>query len=159
MRRPAAAQVFSFDSDRTVCAGLYRGVAEPLLAAAEVLSFENLAGWTAADWRHMGGVLACCPKLRVLNLKDMGADDAAMAAFSGALGRGAAPALETLYLNGNEIGNEGARHLGDALARGAAPALKMLDLDRNPASYYAKQVAHPMWNHSAVVHLPELYIR
>ena len=89
----------------------------------------------------------------------MGADDAAMAALCGAHGSGAAPALKELDLRENKIGDEGARHLGDALARGAAPALKMLDLDRNPASYYAKQCAHPMWNHSAVVHLPELYIR
>merc|ERR1719487_575014 len=45
-------KVFSFDSDRTVCAGLYRGVAAPLLAAVEVLRFEGLT-WTVADWRHM----------------------------------------------------------------------------------------------------------
>ena len=116
-------KVFSFDADRTVCAGLYRGVAEPLLAAVEKLTFTKLKGWTAADWRHMGGALACCPKLRVLKLNDMGADDAAMAAFGGALGSGAAPALEELVLYSNQIGDEGARHLGDALARGAAPAL------------------------------------
>ena len=118
-------KVFSFDTDRTVCAGLYRGVAEPLLANVERLEFKKLA-WTAADWRHMGGALACCPKLRALYLEEMGADAAAMAAFGGALGSGAAPALEKLMSNklGNEIGDEGARHLGDALARDAAPALK-----------------------------------
>ena len=69
----------------------------------------------------------------------MGADDAAMAAFCGELGSGAAPALETLYLSSNKIGDEGVRHLGDALARGAAPALKTLDLRLNPASDAAKQ--------------------
>ena len=132
-------KVFSFDSDRTVCAGLYRGVAEPLLADVEKLDFRNLKGWTAADWRHMGGALACCPKLRRLDLKSMGADDAAMAAFGGALGRGAAPALEELSLGGNQIGDEGLRHLGDALARGAAPELKELSLFDNPARDDAKQ--------------------
>ena len=131
-------KVFSFDSDRIVCAGLYRGVAEPLLAAVEELEFTHLT-WTEADWRHMGGALACCPKLRVLSLEEMGADDAAMAAFGGALGSGAAPALELLFLQGNEIGDEGARHLGDALARGAAPALKELVLDDNPASDAAQK--------------------
>ena len=48
-----------------------------------------------------------------------------------ALAPGAAPALETLYLYRNEIGDEGMRHLGDALARGAAPALETLDLREN----------------------------
>ena len=131
-------KVFSFDADRTVCAGLYRGVAEPLLAGVEKLRFTNLA-WTAADWRHLGGALACCTKLRELKLYSMGADDAAMAAFGGALGSGGAPALEYLSLHGNKIGDEGARHLGDALARGAAPALKTIDLNDNPASAAAKQ--------------------
>ena len=131
-------KVFSFDSDRTVCAGLYRGVAEPLLAAVEELKFKKLA-WTAADWRHLGGALACCPKLRELHLWDMGADDAAMAALGGALVSGAAPALEKLNLRGNKIGDEGLRHLGDALARGAAPALKELYLRNNPASDAAQQ--------------------
>ena len=56
-----------------------------------------------------------------------------------ALANGAAPALTTLNLMINEIGDEGARHLGDALARGAAPALKDLWLSGNPASDDAKQ--------------------
>ena len=132
-------KVFSFDADRTVCAGLYRGVAEPLLAAVETLRFGELKGWTAADWRHMGGALACCTKLWTLGLGQMGADDAAMAAFGGALGSGAAPALEYLDLVGNKIGDEGMRHLADALARGAAPALVSLSLYGNPASDAAKQ--------------------
>ena len=162
-------KVFSFDADRTVCAGLYRGVAEPLLAAVEELEVQEAQAWTAADWRHLGGALACCTKLRRLNLYEMGADDAAMAALGGALGsgampaleqlslmfneigdegvrhladalaRGATPALKKLDLSGNKIGDEGMRHLGDALARGAAPALKELYLDGNPASYAAQQ--------------------
>jgi len=123
-------KVFSFDADRTVCAGLYRGVAEPLLAAVEELAFELLA-WTAADWRHLIGTLACCPKLRKLVLLSMGADDAAMAALCGALSGGAAPALDGLYLAGNKIGDEGMRHLEKALRRDAAPALNELDLNSN----------------------------
>ena len=122
--------MFTKDSDRVVCAALYRGVAEPLLADVQELKFNELV-WTAADWRHMGGALACCTKLRRLTLNQMGADDAAMATFSGALGSGAAPALEVLFLMSNKICDEGARHLGDALARGAAPALKDLGLNRN----------------------------
>ena len=53
----------------------------------------------------MGGVLACLP--RVLRLSQMGVDDAAMAVFGGALGSGAAPALKTLDLSRNKIGDEG----------------------------------------------------
>ena len=113
-----------------MCAGLYRGVAEPLLAGVDELTFTKLAR-TAADWRHVGGALACCTKLRHLILVEMGADDAAMAAFCGALGSGAAPALKTLNLRLNKIGDEGLRHLGDALARGAAPALEILELGFN----------------------------
>ena len=56
-------KVFTKDSDVKICAGLYRGVAEPLLAAVEKLEFKKLA-WTAADWRHLGGALGCCTKLR-----------------------------------------------------------------------------------------------
>ena len=56
----------------------------------------------------MGGALACCTKLRELNLEVMGADDAAMAAFGGALGGGAAPALKEARLYDNKIGGEGA---------------------------------------------------
>ena len=137
--------MFTKDSDVKICAGLYRGVAEPLLAAVEELEFRQLA-WTAADWRHMGGALACCPKLRRLDLKSMGADDAAMAAFGGALGRGAAPALEELSLGGNQIGDEGLRHLGDALARGAAPALEELNLCGNPANGAAKKAVQALEN-------------
>ena len=87
----------------------------------------------------MGGALACCTKLRVLWLGGMGADDAAMAVFCGALVSGAAPALEKLELGYNEFGDEGMRHLADALARGAAPALKTLWLNLNPVSDAAKQ--------------------
>ena len=105
-----------------------------------MLTFTKLA-WTAADWRHMGGALACCPKLRNLDLSYMGADDAAMAAFCGALGSGSVPALKKLYLYNNQIGDEGVRHLGDALARGAAPALEELGLGGNPASAAARQAA------------------
>ena len=115
------------------CLAAIRGAATVLLAGVKTLKFEKLA-WTAADWRHMGGALACCTKLRKLHLDNMGTDDAAMAAFCGALVSGAAPALEELKLTSNEIGDEGMRHLGDALARGAAPVLKELRLDLNPAS-------------------------
>ena len=73
------------------------------------------------------------------HLMFMGADDAAMAAFCGALGSGAAPALENLILMSNKIGDEGMRHLREALARGAAPVLKDLDVSSNPASDAAQQ--------------------
>ena len=80
----------------------------------------------------------------------MGADDAAMAAFCGALGSGAAPALKSLYLHINKIGNEGMRHLGDALARGAAPALETLDISNqigdNPASWSEQAVQNLLKN-------------
>ena len=82
---------------KIVCAGLYRGVAEPLLAGVEELEFAKLA-WTAADWRHMGGALACCTKLRKLQLDGWartGADDAAMAARARA-----APALKARTTRG-----------------------------------------------------------
>ena len=92
----------------------------------------------------MGGALACCTKLRWLELVQMGADDAAMAAFGGALVSGAAPALIELDLRENKIGDEGVRLLGDALARGAAPALKKLDLDDNPASATAMNALRSM---------------
>ena len=49
--------------------------------------------------------------------------------------------LKTLNLDGNKIGDEGLRHLGDALARGAAPALKELNLRGNPASKAARKEA------------------
>ena len=66
--------------------------------------------------------------------------------LSDALARGAAPALEELYLERNQIG-EGARHLADALAGGAAPALKAVNLDRNlVTSNAAKQaVQGTLW--------------
>jgi hypothetical protein len=120
-------KVFSVDADRKTCAGLYRGVAEPLLADVEELKFEYLA-WTEADWRHMGGTLACCPKLDYLDLSLMATTDAAMTAFGTAVERGAAPALKVLQFQRNEIGDEGLRHVADALARGAAPVLKVLKL-------------------------------
>ena len=54
--------------------------------------------------------------------------------------RGAAPALKTINLFQNQIGDEGARRLADALAAAsAAPALKKLELSSNPASDDAKQ--------------------
>ena len=99
----------------------------------ETLSFNGLA-WTAADWRHMGGALPCCTKLKSLSLFEMGMDDAAMIALCGDLGSGAAPALTTLDLGSNQIGGKGLGCLGDVLARGALPALKQLALANNPAS-------------------------
>ena len=56
-----------------------------------------------------------------------------------ALSRGAAPALESLYLYENKIGDEGLRHLADALARGAAPKVETLLLYDNPATNAAQQ--------------------
>ena len=154
-------KVFTKDSDVKICADLYRGVAEPLLAAVEKLEFKELA-WTAADWRHMGGALACCTKLRQLDLyhgrgrcgdggvrrrarqrrgaRAQGLDlegnkigDEGMRHLGDALARGAAPALKSGLegLGDNKIGDEGLRHLGDALARGAAPALEALWLSNN----------------------------
>ena len=143
-------KVFSYDSDRAVCAGLYRGVAEPLLAGVERLMFDGLP-WTSDDWRHLGGVLVCCTKLRVLTLTNMGRDarygnpDAPriaqswlsvstddMAALCGELGPGAAPALKVLDLSSNRIKDDGVCHLFKALARGAAPALESLNLLDSP---------------------------
>ena len=93
--------------------------------------FSKLA-WTAADWRHMGGALACCTKLRA-NAPDMGAAMRRWRRRGGALGERRAtspmPSRAALRLDDNKIGDEGMRHLGDALARGAAPALKTLDLE------------------------------
>ena len=47
--------------------------------------------------------------------------------------------LRKIETGSNEIGDEGVRHLGDALTRGAAPALEELYLRGNPASDAAKQ--------------------
>ena len=129
-------KVFSVEADVKICEDLYRGVAEPLLAGMEALAYTKLE-WTSADWRHMGGALGCCTKLRKLSLNEMGVTDAAMGRMWHEVVGGSevrapdAPALETLSLCGNEIGPEGVRHLAEALARGAAPALKKLELARN----------------------------
>ena len=45
----------------------------------------------------------------------MGADDAAMAAFGGALGSGAAPALKELHLFGNPASDAAKQAVQDAL--------------------------------------------
>lgn len=123
-------KVFSVDADRAVCAELYRGVAAPLLAAVEELKFTSL-GWAAAEWRHLGGALACCAKLRELRLPRMGLDDAGMAALCGELGGGDSPELEVLELDRNAIGDAGLRVLGDALERGWGRGLAVLNLQHN----------------------------
>ena len=55
-------KVFSFDSDRTVCAGLYRGVAEPLLADVEELKFVTSRGRrrTGATWAARSRAARSC---------------------------------------------------------------------------------------------------
>ena len=70
-------KVFSFDSDRTVCAGLYRGVAEPLLAAVKEL---NSSGTSRGGRRRTGG--APGRRARVLH------DDELRDAFAHEYGRG-----------------------------------------------------------------------
>ena len=74
-----------------------------------------------------------------LQLEGNNIGDEGMRHLGDALANGAAPALQTLNLQINKFGDEGARHLGDALARGAAPALKTLWLSGNDASDDAKQ--------------------
>ena len=109
-------KVFTKDSDVKICAGLYR--ASPACSRPKTLSFTTLA-WTAADWRHMGGALACCPAPRALSLGAMRVDDATMAA-RGAPDSGAPPAPRRSPRQQDR--RRGLRHLGGALARGAAPA-------------------------------------
>mgnify|MGYP003307582343 CR=1 FL=1 len=53
----------------------------------EALAYTKLE-WTSADWRHMGGALPCCTKLKSLSLFEMSMDDAAMIALCGDLGSG-----------------------------------------------------------------------
>ena len=72
--------------------------------------------WTAADWRHMGGALACCPKLWVLLLRGWARTMRRWPPRRHARQRRGARA-ETLDLGSNEIGDEGMRHLGDVAAR------------------------------------------
>ena len=74
-----------------------------------------------------------------LDLRQMGADDAAMAAFGGALGSGAAPALKELNLWATDRRRGGAPPERRPRGR-AAPALEELSLWNNPrASAAAKQ--------------------
>ena len=51
---------------------------------------------------------------------------------------GALKALETLYLDRNQITDAGCATLATALRGGALPALEELELDFNPASQQAK---------------------
>ena len=133
-------KVFSFDADRTVCAGLYRGVAEPLLALLAAvdgisLAFFKRSTWTAADWRRWAA-LACCTKLRELNLRQHGrgrcGDGGVLRRARqrrGARARDARlyrPRLERDRRRGD------APPGSDALARGAAPALEKLNLSDEP---------------------------
>ena len=49
--------------------------------------------------------------------------------------------LENLFLNENQITDEGCAALASALRSGALPALKALYLDENPASNEARRAA------------------
>uniref|UniRef100_A0A0D3KKN8 Uncharacterized protein n=1 Tax=Emiliania huxleyi (strain CCMP1516) TaxID=280463 RepID=A0A0D3KKN8_EMIH1 len=63
-------------------------------------------------------------KATALLYQDLGWGDAEAAQLAEVLASGAAPRLETLYLNENEIGDEGCKALAAALKEGAAPSLK-----------------------------------
>ena len=68
----------------------------------------------------------------VLDCRDLGWSDGEARRLAEALehahAHGVLRALQVLFLNDNQIGDAGLRHLGDALARGAAPAIKEVDL-------------------------------
>ena len=66
-------------------------------------------------------------KVTVLLYIDLGWGDAEAAQLAEVLASGAAPRLETLYLGGNKIGDEGCKALAAALKEGAAPSLKARD--------------------------------
>ena len=80
----------------------------------------------------MGGALACCTKLRTLDLREHGRGRCGDGGVRRrARQRRGARAPDALDLRQNKIGDEGMRHLADALGRGAAPALETLWLNSN----------------------------
>ena len=138
-------RVFGYDSDRKVCEGLYRGVAEPVLAAVEKLAFTQIA-WADEDFLNLAGVLDCTAKLASLSfdrmgedhgrdglqekkMTTMGLDDRTAQLVFGKLARGSLLGLEMVSINVCSFGSEGLRHFADALRRGAAQNLKSFSVD------------------------------
>ena len=66
-------------------------------------------------------------KATVLNYRNLGWGDAEAAQLAEVLASGAAPRLEKLELDSNQIGDEGCKALAAALKEGAAPSLKARD--------------------------------
>jgi len=108
------------------------------LANVEHLSLTN-KGLTLNDMATLGTLLrrGQLPKLHQLDLDNNGGRsntcaDAGMEALFEGLGRGSAPALESLNLCLLNIGPAGAQALAAALHRGALPTLRTLYLTGNP---------------------------
>ena len=113
-------------SARSVCAGLPRR-AEPLLASSVDGGGLRATGRRARVLHEAAG----------LNLQDMGADDAAMAAFGGALGSGAAPALLILRGGAGAPPGDARARRGEALKDRRPQENNGFDSDRDAARGFA----------------------
>ena len=81
------------------------------------------------------------PELEQLWLNGNQIGDDGAKALAAAFAEGAMPKLEKLYLEYNQIGDDGAVALAEAVGKGALPELKELYLERNKLS----QTAYDAW--------------
>ena len=128
----AALEVLKERHERAVALCRKVGVSCAALHGAERLDWDH-RGLTADDKATLGMLLSkWLPRLQEIYLNYIGFGDTGMRALCEGLGRGAAPSILTLMLDGNKFGPAGAEALAAALHRGAMPKLDMLSFHSNP---------------------------
>ena len=135
----SGATKFTNRGDVPVVAKIYGWAFAAEMAAVVALYYGGL-GWDDAQ------VLALCEalraahadgglrKLETLNLNGNQMGDRAAAALAALLEEGAMPNLKELWLESNRIGDDGVAALASALRGGALPACTRIALGENPGS-------------------------
>ena len=105
----SGAIVFTNGKDATdVCIPQHQEGLLHLLGTEKYLNYGNL-GWGPAEAKQVAGALAYAQEM------------------------GTAVAAETLFINGNQLGSEGVRAIGEVIEAGALPRLKELYISDNGA--------------------------
>lgn len=117
-------KTFTNGADQEDVSVLYRKLATDLLSGAVTLDYEGNPPPNAVDGGRLGRCLNLAAYVESVDLQSVRMSDDCCVTMFNALKQGALPSLTSLYLQDNDIEDEGMRAITAAFERGALRALR-----------------------------------